>query len=262
MGVAHLGVPRAGALDPEAARLANRLVGNPDEAAVLETTLTGVALRAAASVTVAVTGAFAAVSVAGQRAGWGVPVTVGAGEVVDVGPASTGVRSYLAVGGGIVVPPVLGSRSRDTLSGVGPAPLCNGDDLPVGAALPAPSGPDAELPNAELPNAAPGAPVDGPARRGAPDGIRTSDPRTGPAADDHRSPRELVRRSRPGRSPRRALRRVPAEQPRRCAPGRNSRTAAARSRTRKRGNGARCYPGAPGGPSCCWPTTRRPAATR
>lgn len=168
VGVAHLGVPRAGALDPEAARLANRLVGNPDEAAVLETTLTGVALRAAASVTVAVTGAFAAVSVAGQRAGWGVPVTVGAGEVVEVGPASTGVQSYLAVGGGIVVPPVLGSRSRDTLSGVGPAPLCNGDDLPVGAALPAPSGPDAELPNAELPNAAPGAPVDGPARRGAP----------------------------------------------------------------------------------------------
>jgi biotin-dependent carboxylase-like uncharacterized protein len=49
-----------------------------------------------------------------------------------VGTPATGLRSYLAVRGGVVVPPVLGSRSRDTLSGLGPAPLGAGDRLPVG----------------------------------------------------------------------------------------------------------------------------------
>ena len=44
-GYAHLGVPRSGALDPAALRLANRLVGNPELAAGLEITLTGCALR-------------------------------------------------------------------------------------------------------------------------------------------------------------------------------------------------------------------------
>jgi allophanate hydrolase subunit 2 len=61
-----------------------------------------------------------------------VPVRVGAGELVDIGPARHGVRSYLAVAGGIAVAPVLGSRSRDTLAGIGPAPLTVGARLPVG----------------------------------------------------------------------------------------------------------------------------------
>jgi biotin-dependent carboxylase-like uncharacterized protein len=58
---------------------------------------------------------------------------------VDVGPVRHGVRAYLAVGGGIAVTPVLGSRSTDTLSGLGPPPLRDGDLLPVGTAgAPAP----------------------------------------------------------------------------------------------------------------------------
>ena len=131
-GMAHLGVPHAGALDQDAAALANRLVGNPAEAAVLETTLDGVSLRPNTDVVVAVTGAPAALSVNHRTAAWGVPVAVKAGEVVDIGTAVTGVRCYLAVAGGLTTPPVLGSRSTDVLSGLGPPPLAVGDDLSVG----------------------------------------------------------------------------------------------------------------------------------
>jgi KipI family sensor histidine kinase inhibitor len=132
-GWAHLGVPHSGALDPDAAALANRLVGNPAEATVLETTLDGVSLRSTTDVVVAVTGAPAAITVGGRPAPWGVPVTVRAGEVIDIGAAVTGVRSYLAVAGGLTAPPVLGSRSTDVLSGLGRPPLAVGDDLAVGA---------------------------------------------------------------------------------------------------------------------------------
>lgn len=131
-GWAHLGVPRSGALDQPALRLANQLVGNPAGAAGLEITLTGCALRLPQGGTVAVTGAVARIRVAGEPVEPGVAVPVPAGAVVDVGPARRGVRSYLAISGGIDVPPVLGSRATDTLSGLGPAPLRNGDVLPLG----------------------------------------------------------------------------------------------------------------------------------
>ncbi|MDT9699456.1 biotin-dependent carboxyltransferase family protein [Streptomyces sp. P17] len=131
-GHAHLGVPRSGALDVPAAALVNRLVGNPPEAAVLETTLNGVAVRPRSTVTAAVGGAPGAVTVDGRPVAWGAPVRVPAGAVLDIGPAVTGVRSYVAVSGGIAVDPVLGSRSTDLLSGLGPAPLTDGMVLPLG----------------------------------------------------------------------------------------------------------------------------------
>lgn len=121
-GHAHLGVPRSGALDGPAAALANRLVGNRPEAAVLETTLNGCAVRPRSTVTVAVTGAPCRVSVDGRPAAWGAPVRVPAGALLTVGTAVSGLRSYVAVSGGITVEPVLGSRSTDLLSGLGPAP--------------------------------------------------------------------------------------------------------------------------------------------
>ena len=65
-GLAHLGVPRAGALDAGAADLANRLVGNPADAAVLEVTLGGFAARAGSRHWVAVTGAPCPVTVDGR----------------------------------------------------------------------------------------------------------------------------------------------------------------------------------------------------
>ncbi len=133
-GLAHLGVPRSGWLDAPAALLANRLVGNDPDAALLETTMGGVALRPGSALTVAVTGAMAEVLVDRHAVAWGEPVSVRAGAELRVGPARHGVRSYLGVAGGVNVEPVLGSRSTDRLSGLGPAPLAAGDLLPVGAA--------------------------------------------------------------------------------------------------------------------------------
>ncbi|MFF5146765.1 biotin-dependent carboxyltransferase family protein [Streptomyces sp. NPDC013157] len=132
-GHAHLGVPRSGALDAPAAALVNRLTGNAPDAAVLETTLNGCAVRPRSTVVVAVGGAPCSVTVGGRPAAWGAPVVVPAGELLDVGTARSGVRSYVAVSGGIAVEPVLGSRSTDLLSGLGPAPLADGTVLPVGA---------------------------------------------------------------------------------------------------------------------------------
>ncbi|WP_330236874.1 biotin-dependent carboxyltransferase family protein [Streptomyces sp. NBC_00566] len=140
-GHAHLGVSRSGALDPPAAALVNRLAGNSPDAAVLETTLDGCALRARSAVTVAVGGAPCPVTVAGRPASWGAPVRVPAGEVLEVGTAVAGVRTYVAVSGGVAVEPVLGSRSTDLLSGLGPPPLTDGTVLPLGA----PTAPPARL---------------------------------------------------------------------------------------------------------------------
>ncbi|WP_439942471.1 biotin-dependent carboxyltransferase family protein [Streptomyces sp. BBFR115] len=131
-GHAHLGVPRSGALDAPAAALANRLAGNPRGAAVLETTLDGCALRPRSAVTVAVTGAPCPVRLDGRPAAWGAPVRVPAGAVLEVGAAVRGIRAYVAVSGGVAVEPVLGSRSTDLLSGLGPAPLSDGTVLPLG----------------------------------------------------------------------------------------------------------------------------------
>lgn len=152
-GLAHLGVPRSGALDPAAHRLANRLVGNPETAPVLETTLTGVALRFFGDAVAAVTGAAAPVRLDGQPASWGAAVRVRSGQLLDVGRARPGVRSYLAVAGGIAVPPVLGSASTDLLSGLGPAPLAPDQILTTGEPA---GGPPA------VPGPPPGAPASGP----------------------------------------------------------------------------------------------------
>ncbi|WP_036569097.1 biotin-dependent carboxyltransferase family protein [Nocardioides sp. URHA0032] len=122
VGLAHLGVPRAGALDAPAAALANRLVGNDPDAAVLEVLLGGLVVRSGAGHWVAVTGA------AGRdRAEW-----LPAGGVLRLERPATGLRTYLAVAGGIAVDPVLGSRSTDTLAWVGPPRVEAGALLPVG----------------------------------------------------------------------------------------------------------------------------------
>jgi KipI family sensor histidine kinase inhibitor len=153
-GYGHLGVPRSGAADPGSLRLANRLVGNPEDAAAIELTLGGAALRFTAPgppspsgtapgwvgpAWVALAGAPAPVRLnrgtapdVADDSGLGVPFAVPAGATLTVGTPASGVRSYLAVRGGVAVPPVLGSRSCDTLSGLGPAPLRAGDRLPIG----------------------------------------------------------------------------------------------------------------------------------
>lgn len=142
VGLAHVGVPHAGALDAPAAALAQRLVGNPADAALLETTATGTVVSAGRALVVAVTGARCRVRVDGRAVAFAEPVSVRAGATVEVGPALDGVRSYLAVGGGVDVPPVLGSRSTDTLAWVGPPRVRSGDLLPVGRPVADPAGVD------------------------------------------------------------------------------------------------------------------------
>lgn len=122
-GLAHLGVPPSGAADAAAFDLGNRLVGNPPGAAALEATLEGPALRFDGPATVAVTGATALP-----------PRAVGAGELLEVGRCVNGVRAYVCVRGGIDVEPVLGSRSTDLLTGLGPPPLQAGAILALGPA--------------------------------------------------------------------------------------------------------------------------------
>ncbi|MER6915936.1 biotin-dependent carboxyltransferase family protein [Streptomyces sp. NPDC000594] len=145
-GHAHLGVPASGALDPPAAALVNRLVGNPPEAAVLETTVTGCAVRPRRPVTVAVGGAPCPVTVDGRPVAWGAAVRVPAGALLDVGRAVHGVRGYVALSGGVAVEPVLGSRSTDLLSGLGPPPLADGVVLPLGSPVGPPARVDGALP--------------------------------------------------------------------------------------------------------------------
>jgi biotin-dependent carboxylase-like uncharacterized protein len=131
-GLAHLGVPTAGAADRRAFGLANRLVGNRPGAAALELTLAGPELELEADAWVALTGGRVAADLDGRPVPMDVAVPVAAGQVLRVGSVTAGLRAYLAVRGGIDVPAVLGSRSTDTLAPVGPPRLEEGAGLPVG----------------------------------------------------------------------------------------------------------------------------------
>ena len=133
-GYGHLGVPRSGAADVASLRLANRLVGNPDGAAGIEFTLGRAALSFPAGAQVAVTGAPVSLTVepGTEDPAHGSAFEMLPGSVLRVGAPPAGLRSYLAVRGGVGVPPVLGSRSADLRSGLGPAALRPGDVLPIG----------------------------------------------------------------------------------------------------------------------------------
>lgn len=127
VGHASWGVPRSGACDRGAYRLGLRLVGNAPGAASLEVTLGGLVVRALRPVVVAVTGARC------PGAPWNAPARLVPGQVLRLGTPAAGLRSYLAVRGGVDVTPVLGSRATCTLSGLGPPRLHAGDLVAVGA---------------------------------------------------------------------------------------------------------------------------------
>lgn len=135
-GLAHLGVGRSGAADRPAHRLANRLVGNPESAASLETTLAGLTLVTDSPAWVVLTGAPATLLTRAGTIAPGTPAFLPAGSRVEVGMPPTGLRSYLAVRGGIAVEPVLGSRSTDVLAHLGPPALAPGTVVAVGEAPP------------------------------------------------------------------------------------------------------------------------------
>lgn len=135
-GLGRVAVGRSGAFDRAALRLANRLVGNDEGAAGLEALVRGPTLRARRPALVAVTGAAGPVTIDGRPADRGSPLWLSAGATLAVGPATHGLRAYVAVRGGLDVPRALGSAARDTLSGLGPDPLRAGDRLALGAAGP------------------------------------------------------------------------------------------------------------------------------
>ena len=146
VGHAADGVGRSGAADRRSAAQANTLVGNSADAAVLECTLGGLSVRAEDDLVVAVTGAPAPADIDGEAVTHATRIRLAGGKTLRLRTPRTGLRSYLAVDGGIAVEPVLGSRSTDTLSGLGPEPVAKNDQLPVGpeirrssaAAIPAP----------------------------------------------------------------------------------------------------------------------------
>lgn len=133
----HMGVPVSGALDRYALHVANCLVGNRAECAVLEATLAGARLEVLAEADIALTGAASALTINGAAApGW-TSIRVRPGDVVDAGVPESGCRSYLAVGGGFDVPLVMGSRATylgGRLGGLGGRALQAGDILRRGPA--------------------------------------------------------------------------------------------------------------------------------
>ncbi|BBZ01229.1 hypothetical protein MCHIJ_06660 [Mycolicibacterium chitae] len=132
-GKAHLGVSRSGAADRRSHTLANRLVANPDDRATVEVTLGGLMARVHGEAEIAVTGADADPMLNGKLFGTNSICYARDGDVITLGAPQSGMRSYLAVRGGIDVEPVLGSRSFDVMSSIGPRPLQRGDILNVGA---------------------------------------------------------------------------------------------------------------------------------
>ena len=134
-GHARLGVSAAGAADPIALRLANRLVGNPDAAAAIEMTLQGGVLRFEWDTVVALGGADMEATLDGHGLPPWTAARAGAATTLRCGGARRGARTVVAVGGGIAVPPVLGSASThvaSALGGVEGRALRRGDRLPLG----------------------------------------------------------------------------------------------------------------------------------
>ncbi len=139
----HLGVPRSGAADAASFRRANALAGNDSASGCLEVTLGRLAMRFDCDAVVAVTGAPAPLRLSTPDGRQRVPpadaaFAVTPGSVLRLESPPAGLRSYLAVDGGFDVPEVLGSRSADLLSGLGPAPLRPGQRLPLGPQHPFP----------------------------------------------------------------------------------------------------------------------------
>lgn len=135
-GTQHLGVPVSGWMDDWSARLANRLTGNADGDALLEVTWLGPTLRAEGALSIAIAGAIFDVTVAGYRTRTPLACPVPDGATIEFGHRHRGARAYLAVSGGIAVPPVLGSRATDIRSGLGGLDgrrLQKADRLPVGS---------------------------------------------------------------------------------------------------------------------------------
>ena len=134
-GLQSRGVPVAGPMDPVSHRLANALVGNDRLAATLEVTLLGPELEFEDERLVSVAGADFELSLDARSAPSHAPFIVSAGSRLRFGARGLGARAYLAISGGVAVPPTLGSRATHLVSrmgGMAGRPLRAGDRLPLG----------------------------------------------------------------------------------------------------------------------------------
>ncbi|MCP4112589.1 MAG: biotin-dependent carboxyltransferase [Desulfobacteraceae bacterium] len=138
-GYQQFGVPPTGALDKFAYQTANLLVGNSEDAAVLEMTFSGPSLEILADAEISITGAAMQVLINNQPADNWSSLKVQQGDTIKIGMAENGCRAYMAVTGGIDVPMVMGSRSCYPGAGIGGHKgrlLEKGDILPRGKAEP------------------------------------------------------------------------------------------------------------------------------
>lgn len=134
-GQYHIGMPPSGAMDGFAHSVANALVGNDADRATIEMTYQGCTLRFEEETTIALAGAEMAGELGGEPISTWESIAVDAGDELSLEFATSGARTYLAVSGGIDVPPVMGSRSTYTLVGIGGhegRPLEAGDRLAIG----------------------------------------------------------------------------------------------------------------------------------
>ncbi|MBW8172936.1 biotin-dependent carboxyltransferase family protein [Ornithinimicrobium sp. Arc0846-15] len=131
-GYAAVGVGLSGAVDRGAYELGARMVAHSEGLAAIEITFGGFAATVKGAAIVAFTGADAEISVNGHRRPHNAVLQLDDGDVIRVGQPARGLRTYFTVRGGFDVPAVLGSRSTDTLAGLGPAQVRAGDVLPIG----------------------------------------------------------------------------------------------------------------------------------
>ena len=133
-GLQHIGVVPCGAMDPVALELANGLVGNRPDEAVLEITVLGPEIAFESDALIALCGAQMDARLGGQPMPANRPVFVSKGTVLNARRTTLGSRAYLAVAGGIALPPVLGSRSTylpAKFGGLQGRALRAGDSLPL-----------------------------------------------------------------------------------------------------------------------------------
>jgi len=131
-GFGKYGVPPSGALDPFSLRMANLLVGNPEQSAGIEITLMGFRARVLTDAVVAVTGGDLQPMVNQEELPMWSCRTVKKGDLLTFKGLKTGCRAYLALGGGVEVPVILESRSTNLSSGFGGLegrPLRTGDTV-------------------------------------------------------------------------------------------------------------------------------------
>ena len=138
-GHAAQGYPECGACDKYALALGNLLCGNPETAAAIEMTLTGATVQFEEDAVIALTGASCTPTLNSRPVPLNAPVRVCAGDTLEIGAYTAGLRGYLCVRGGLDTPPVLGSRSTDMkcrIGGLNGRALRREDSLPVGSAAP------------------------------------------------------------------------------------------------------------------------------